>query len=169
MVVAHDAERSLGLALASVLSQTIDDWECIVVDDGSARPVGALIESFRDPRFRYVRLNENRGRGYARQAGLDAAQGRLLAILDADDWMYPSRLEAELSSLEREPRTKIVGCSMVVEDATHRVLGVQQAGVPGPRRLGGFRSPLPRFWPEWQLPEQSDSTRVWPGRKTCSF
>lgn len=136
MVVAHDAEQSLGLALASVLSQTIGDWECIVVDDGSTKPASTIVESLRDGRFQYVRLAENRGRGYARQRALDAAKGRLLAVLDADDWMYPTRLEAELDCLSSTPQAKLVGCSMVIEDLRHDIVGVQEAGIPGSRRLG---------------------------------
>ncbi|HEX3596332.1 MAG TPA: glycosyltransferase, partial [Polyangiaceae bacterium] len=137
MVVAHGAERTLGFALASVSSQTMADWECIVVDDGSTVPTSGLVESLRDERFRSVRLNENGGRGNARLRGLEVARGELLAFLDADDWMYPERLETELACLRRE-NASLVGASMVVEDAAHRVLGIQGVAVRGPVGLGRF-------------------------------
>src|SRR5262249_7061654 len=129
-------ERSLGFALASVIAQSMNDWECVVVDDGSVEPIAPLVESLCDARFRCVRLHENRGRGHARQSGLAAARGRLLAILDADDWMYPTRLETQLARLRSDRGVKLVGASMVLEDAEHRVLGVQPAAASAPRRLG---------------------------------
>lgn len=136
MVVAHDAERTLGLALSSVLAQTMEDWQCLIVDDGSSTPVSTLVEAMGDARFEFVRLEENRGRGHARQRGLEAARGRLLAVLDADDWMYPDRLEAEVACLRSEPRAKLVGCSMVVEDVGHRIVGVQETAKAENWKLG---------------------------------
>jgi glycosyltransferase involved in cell wall biosynthesis len=128
LVVAHDAERTLGLALASVAAQTEQDWECIVVDDGSRHSIGETVESRHDRRFRHVRLTENRGRGHARQRALEAATGSLLAMLDADDWMYPSRLERQLEVLRSNPSCALVACSLVVESFDHVVRGVLDAG-----------------------------------------
>jgi hypothetical protein len=69
--------------------------------------------------------------------GLEAAEGALLAFLDADDWMYPERLEVEVGCLQRE-RASLVGASMIVEDATHRVLGIQPAAGRTAVGLGRF-------------------------------
>lgn len=137
MVVAHDAEPTLGLALASVIAQTEQDWECIVVDDGSARSAAGIVEGFSDRRIRLVRLNENHGRGYARSRALEAMRGRLCSFLDADDWMYPARLERQIAHLESDPRLKLVGSSMVIEDPSHCLLGISEAGTLRRRRLGG--------------------------------
>lgn len=138
MVVAHDAERTLGLALASVIAQTEEDWECIVVDDGSFHSAVAVVEALGDRRIRLIRLNENHGRGYARSHALEATRGRLCAFLDADDWMYPTRLERQIEHLESEPRLKLVSSSFLVEGRLHRVLGVCEAGSRRQRRLGSY-------------------------------
>jgi teichuronic acid biosynthesis glycosyltransferase TuaG len=138
MVVAHNAERTLDLALASVIAQTEEDWECIVVDDGSSRSAVAVVETLSDRRIRLIRLDENHGRGYARSRALEAMRGRLCAFLDADDWMYPTRLERQIAHLESDPHLKLVSSSLLVEDRSHRVLGVCAAGSPRRRRLGSY-------------------------------
>lgn len=80
----------LGRAITSVLSQTFPDLECIVVDDGSTDQTVVLVERFQDPRLRLLRLPVNKGGGHARNVGIQAARGELLAFLDNDDeWLPP--------------------------------------------------------------------------------
>lgn len=111
MLPCFNAETTLPLALASLVSQTVTDWECVCVDDGSSDRSWEILESAaaRDPRFRVERFPENRGRGAARQHILECIRGKYLAFLDADDWMYPGRIEHELHWLEAEPRIAAVG------------------------------------------------------------
>jgi glycosyltransferase involved in cell wall biosynthesis len=87
-------------AIASVLAQTVDDLECIVVDDASPDPVTVLPD---DPRVRLVRRHVNGGVGAARNTGLDLASGRFVTMLDDDDLLTPSRLEMVLPALESAP------------------------------------------------------------------
>jgi glycosyltransferase involved in cell wall biosynthesis len=82
----------VGDAIRSVLAQTFQDFEIIVVDDGSRDNPRAVVESFADPRIRFHR-QENRGGGAARNAGIDLAHGRLVAFLDSDDHYLPQHLE----------------------------------------------------------------------------
>jgi glycosyltransferase involved in cell wall biosynthesis len=79
----------LGHALSSILQQTIDDWECIVVDNAS--PVPASVPD--DGRFRLIRRSTNDGAGAARNVGIDGARGHYLLFLDDDDLITPDRLE----------------------------------------------------------------------------
>lgn len=82
-------------AIASALGQTLASIEVIVVDDASQDGTPALVEGLaaRDPRLRLVAFALNRGPSAARNAGFAAARGRWIAILDADDWYEPGRLE----------------------------------------------------------------------------
>lgn len=82
----------LGRALESVLAQSFQDFEIVVVDDGSADNPRAVAESFADPRIRFIR-QDNAGGGAARNAAIDAATGRFVAPLDSDDVFLPRHLE----------------------------------------------------------------------------
>ena len=84
--------ESLAGAISSVQAQTMSDWELIVVDDCSMHPLDAMIESLHDPRIRLLRHEANRGVSAARNTGLDAANGRLVAFLDSDDGWLPNKL-----------------------------------------------------------------------------
>jgi glycosyltransferase involved in cell wall biosynthesis len=75
-------------ALASVHSLDVDDYECVVVDDGGEEP--AIVPD--DPRFRVVRHSETRGLPTALNTGLDAARGEYVTFLDDDDEFTPDRL-----------------------------------------------------------------------------
>jgi glycosyltransferase involved in cell wall biosynthesis len=103
----------LGEAIRSVLAQTEQDFEVIVVDDGSTDDPARSLESFDDPRIRFHR-QVNRGGGAARNAGIDLAQGRFIAFLDSDDAHLPDHLATMRKLLEGTRRT--VGYARMVVD-----------------------------------------------------
>src|ERR1700761_2428511 len=82
----------LGRALQSVLAQRFQDFEIVVVDDGSSDDPGAVIDAIGDARIRYVR-QQNGGGAAARNRGFDEARGRFVALLDSDDRFLPQHLE----------------------------------------------------------------------------
>lgn len=85
----------------SVLAQTLDDWEWIVVDDGSQTDVTSLFAV--DPRIR-VFSQRNSGQSIARNYAMSQAQGRYFAFLDDDDLWSPDKLQKQLRSLESNPQ-----------------------------------------------------------------
>lgn len=86
-------------SINSVLMQTVDDFELIVVDDGSTDDTRLVVESFDDERVRYV-YQENRGIAAARNAIADISRGTFTAVHDDDDIMLPWRLEVSLSGIK---------------------------------------------------------------------
>ena len=86
-------------AVDSVLAQTVDAFECLVVDDGGTIPVNVPD----DPRIRVIRRNSSGGPAAARNAGIEVARGRFLTFLDDDDWFLPGRLADVLPALEENP------------------------------------------------------------------
>lgn len=90
IIPAYNAARTLIVTARSLLSQTVAEWEAVIVDDGSsdrtARIAARLVRS--DPRFRLVR-QENAGPSAARNAGLAQATAPLVTFIDADDWIAP--------------------------------------------------------------------------------
>ncbi|HWY60762.1 MAG TPA: glycosyltransferase family 2 protein [Rhizomicrobium sp.] len=104
IIPVYNRARTLGAALSSVLAQTCQDFEIVVVDDGSTDDPGNVIASFSDPRIRYLR-QANRGGGAARNAAIDAARGRFIAPLDSDDVFLPHHLETMRMLLEGKSNT----------------------------------------------------------------
>lgn len=83
-------------AIDSVLRQTYNSYEIIVVDDGSTDETGLLIADIQDARIRYIALEENRGVAHARNVGIQEARYDYIAFLDSDDEWLPDKLELQM-------------------------------------------------------------------------
>jgi len=92
VIPVYNRAEALRRALRSVLDQSCQDFEIVVVDDGSADHPDGVVGAFGDPRIRFFR-QDNRGGGAARNAGIDRARGRLIAFLDSDDVFLPAHLD----------------------------------------------------------------------------
>jgi glycosyltransferase involved in cell wall biosynthesis len=109
-------------SVASVLRQTMDDLECIVVDDGSTDDTLVRLAAIPDPRLRLVR-KENRGTvADTRNRGIAEATGELVAFLDADDWWFAHKLERQVALLEQRPDTGLVYSAYAIADETMQIL-----------------------------------------------
>ncbi|MFZ5590685.1 MAG: glycosyltransferase family 2 protein [Bacillota bacterium] len=106
IIPAYNCATQLPQCLQSVWQQNIDDIEIIVIDDASTDETPKIMEQFAD-RIRYFRLPTNRGPSYARNYGIEKAQGRFIALLDADDCWFPDKLARQLAIAEREPDSVI--------------------------------------------------------------
>jgi glycosyltransferase involved in cell wall biosynthesis len=93
----------LGGAVRSVLAQSFDDLEIIVVDDCGDDNSERVVTSFRDPRIRYLRHDRQRGGAAARNTGIAHASGEYIAFLDDDDEWYPEKLARQMSVLGASP------------------------------------------------------------------
>ena len=113
VMIFFNAERFMQEAIASVSAQTYDDWELILVDDGSvdgsttiARAEAARLSH----RVRYVEHegHQNKGMSPSRALGVAHARGTLMAFLDADDMWLPGKLHEQIAILEEHPRASAV-------------------------------------------------------------
>ncbi len=140
-----NAERTLPMALASLQAQTHENWEAIVVDDGSTDRTWELLQSFGDPRLRLHRFPENRGRGAARAQSLQMVRGEFLSFLDADDWLFPGKLELQASLMRQEPQIAVVSGACVITDAENEAVGFTCTGAEPrkPLSIGRFERPQP--------------------------
>lgn len=119
----RNAAGTLGIALSSILSQTIADWELLLCDDGSTDSSLRVAHWFRDSRIRVFSDGEHRGLAARLNECLDLAQGLYIARMDADDVAYPYRLERQLAFLEAHPDVDLVGASALVFGRDGRPIG----------------------------------------------
>lgn len=146
MLPCFNSAASLPYALASIKAQTIGDWECICIDDGSSDATWDVLtrHAARDARFRIHRFSENRGRGAARQAALELATGKYIAFLDSDDWMFPRRLETEAGWLDEDPELVVVSVCAAVTFGPEQLVGVMRPKVDAPLPVvAAFDEPVP--------------------------
>lgn len=88
--------------IKSVISQSVGNWEMIIVDDCSSDNSVEVIQSFveRDPRIKLIQLSENSGAAVARNTAIEAAKGRYIAFLDSDDAWLPNKLEKQIAFMQ---------------------------------------------------------------------
>ena len=100
VIPAYNAEQFLDETLESVLSQTYENWECIIVNDGSTDNTESIAKKWceKDARFRYF-YKENSGASDTRNFGIKEARGEYIAFLDADDLYMPNFLKVCLENL----------------------------------------------------------------------
>lgn len=101
---AYNASKTITASVESLKSQTLQNWELIIVDDGSSDDTAKIVLSLskQDPRIRVVQ-GPNSGPSIARNHGIELARADLFAFLDADDFWAPERLLGMLSLFDRDP------------------------------------------------------------------
>src|SRR6266511_6459511 len=112
----RNAEDTLAIALASVLLQTVGDWELLVLDDRSQDSSSKIARRIAegDPRIRVLEASGASGLVPRLNQAVAAARGKFFARMDADDVAYPTRLERQLEFLGLNPTVDVVGTSMLV-------------------------------------------------------
>ncbi len=117
VMAACDAADHLREAVDSIRAQTLDDFELIVIDDGSRDETPAILHGVAtaEPRLRIVR-QENRGLVAALNRGLELARAPLVARMDADDIAHPSRLERQVEFLDAHPECVALGSRVMLVD-----------------------------------------------------
>jgi glycosyltransferase involved in cell wall biosynthesis len=97
----YNTGRFLAESIRSVLAQTYENWELIVVDDCSTDDTDAVVAGFTDPRIRYIKNEKNSGAAQSRNRALREAKGRWIAFLDSDDLWEPEKLALQVEFMER--------------------------------------------------------------------
>jgi glycosyltransferase involved in cell wall biosynthesis len=114
VIPSYNSSRYLAEAIDSVLAQTYQDFEIIVIDDGSTDSTAELVAGYGD-RVRYYQQHQ-RGPAAARNLGIRSARGRYVAFQDADDLWMPDKLAKQMALLERRPELAMVFCGHTAFD-----------------------------------------------------
>lgn len=96
----------VGRAISSVLFQTFENYEILVVDDGSTDSTGKVVEQF-GSRIKYIPLESNRGVSAARNAGIRESSSSYIAFLDSDDYWLPEKLSSQMRFFRHNPEILI--------------------------------------------------------------
>ena len=98
---AYNSGRFIEQSIRSVLSQTYTDWELLVIDDCSTDDTTSIVASFKDKRIHYQRNEYNMGAALSRNKAIQAAKGKYIAFLDADDKWLPTKLEKQVGFMQK--------------------------------------------------------------------
>jgi len=117
IMATRDRKATIPTAIRSVLSQTYENLEMIVVNDGG-EDVRSVIDGFGDPRITYIALGENRGKSYANNRAIDRSRGEVIAYLDDDDRWHADHLEAAVGELVKFESRMLVYTDYIRVDCT---------------------------------------------------
>jgi len=101
IIPTYNRSNYLYSAIKSVLNQTFEDFEIIVVDDASTDNTRKVVDKFEDERIYYLRHNKNRGGSASRNTGIKHSRGKFIAFLDDDDLWVQNKLEKQLDSVNK--------------------------------------------------------------------
>jgi succinoglycan biosynthesis protein ExoO len=133
VVAAWRAADTIGRAIASARAQTLTDIEIVIVNDCSPDDTidAARRAAGDDVRVKFLEMPRNSGPAGARNAGFDAASGEWIAVLDADDFMAPERLE-NLMAFADAQQADIVADDLAIADGEGETAGARHLGLAGP-------------------------------------
>lgn len=120
----YNGEKFIDSAIRSILHQTFQDFEFIIIDDASTDSTPDILRKFTDPRFKISRNNENLGLTKSLNSGLSAARGEYIARMDADDISLPHRLEVQYDFLKNRPEYALVGSSYYKIDEEGNIISL---------------------------------------------
>ena len=100
----YNSEKFIANSIDSIISQTYQNWELIIVDDVSSDNSNDIIESYikKNDCVKLIKLDKNSGPAIARNRAIKEAQGRYIAFLDADDLWMPQKLEKQIAFMQKE-------------------------------------------------------------------
>ena len=114
----YNSEKFLDECISSVLNQTYQNWEMLIVDDNSSDNSSILINSYskKDERIKPLYLNDNIGAAMARNKAISKAKGKYLAFLDSDDVWLPKKLEVQTNFMKKNNCSFVFSSYSVISD-----------------------------------------------------
>ena len=113
IIPTFNRENTILRSVHSVLNQTYEDLELLIIDDGSTDNTRVLIEQLDDPRIRYIYLGANGGASNARNAGVSHAKGEWIAFQDSDDAWKPDKLQMQMEYASKHPEYAMIYTSYI--------------------------------------------------------
>lgn len=128
IIPTYNRAKTIERSIQSVLQQTINDLEVVVIDDCSDDNTYDVVKKIQDPRVRFIRLESRSGACAARNRGIDEAKGEYIAFQDSDDKWENNKLEMQLTAL-RDNRADICSCRVKRHNGEREILFPQIDGI----------------------------------------
>lgn len=126
----YNADKHIRLSIQSVLNQSFNNFELIISDDGSTDNSLSIIKSFDDNRITIIADGTNHGISYRLNEQINRAKGEYFVRMDADDIMFPNRVQKQLDYLELNPNIDVVGSQCIIIDDNNYIIGCRSSIVP---------------------------------------
>lgn len=130
-----NAQRYIKKAVDSILNQTEQDIELILIDDCGQDASMDIVCAIKDPRIKFLKNDKNRGIAFSRNRGLEAAGGEYIALMDDDDIAPPERLKIEKKFLDSNPEIEVVGGRMASINEIDEMISYARAPICNPKRI----------------------------------
>lgn len=111
VIPVYNCEPFLQESMSSVLNQTLQDFEVILIDDNSTDNSLKILQKINDSRFKIISLEKNFGVAHALNVGISESKADFIVRFDADDYMMPNRLEMQYAFLCAHPEVDVLGCA----------------------------------------------------------
>jgi len=163
---AYNCEKTLALAIRSILNQSYTNWELLLMEDGSSDRSLEVARSFVDPRILVFADSANKGIAQRLRKAVEMSRGEYFARMDGDDIAYPQRLERQIEYMEQHPDVDLLGCGMLIFKNDGSVLGIRRAPESHERICrhpwGGFHIGHPTWMgrTEWFRAHEYDAKAV---------
>ena len=114
----YNSEKFIEECITSVLNQSYQNWEMLIVDDNSSDNSSILIKSYskQDDRIKPIFLNDNLGPAMARNKAISIAKGKYIAFLDSDDIWLPKKLEIQINFMKKNNCSFVFSSYSVISD-----------------------------------------------------
>lgn len=157
-----NAEKYLGFAIQSIIAQSYENWELILVDDGSSDSSLKIAQDFecRDSRIRVISDGENRKLSYRLNQLIQESKGEFIARMDADDIMHPRRLENQIAILKSHADIDVLGTNAYVIDENNLVFGRRYKQTEGLKKVESFIHPSIMGKKSWFLENLYDEKAI---------
>ena len=133
----YNNEETIFNSINSILSQSYQDFELIIINDCSTDKTKKVIESFNDNRILYLENDRNIGRSQSRNIAIKKAKGDFIAVMDGDDISVPMRLKIQLKYLMDNPNIDLVA-SNIIFFTDNKVKGISDVKMYSPKNLNFF-------------------------------
>lgn len=119
----YNCEKTIKASVNSILNQTYNNWELILIDDGSQDQTLSILKSFNDPRIKIFADGINKNLPNRLNEAISLSTGKYFARMDGDDISYPKRFEAQVDYLEKHSEVDLLSTNIVVIDENNQAIG----------------------------------------------
>jgi glycosyltransferase involved in cell wall biosynthesis len=149
VMAVQDNASTIVAAVRSIQAQTLQDWELVLIDDGSRDGSADLVQALGESRLRLISDDARRGLPVRLNQAVALARGQFIARMDADDMCFPERFTRQADYLRQHPQLDLIGCDALVF-TDDKIVGLMQAGrdhaAITARPHSGFALPHPTWF-----------------------